>query len=67
VSLNRERICFENSDVPKIRISDKSIMREISQDWNTNISRAEDGSIVEIALLDAKTEGLLPLKYRKTA
>jgi hypothetical protein len=39
----------------------------VSQDWNTNISYAEDGSIVEIVLLDAKKEGLLPLEFRKAA
>ena len=38
-----------------------------SQGWHPNISYAEDGSIVEIVLLDAKKEGLLPLEYRKAA
>ena len=51
----------------QIRVSDKPIVREISQGWNTNISYAEDGSIVEIVLLDAKKEGLLPLEHRKAA
>ena len=60
-------IYFENGDILHIRVSDKPIVREISQDWNTNISYAEDGSIVEIVLLDAKIEGLLPLAYRKPA
>ena len=58
---------FENDDILKIRMSEKQIMREVSQDWHTNISYAEDGSIVEIVLLDAKKEGLLPLEYRKAA
>ena len=39
-------IYFENDDILQIRISAKPIMREISQGWNTNISYAEDGSIV---------------------
>jgi Protein of unknown function (DUF2283) len=60
-------IYFENDDILQIRVSDKPIVREISQRWNTNISCAEDGSIVEIVLLDAKKEGLLPLEYRKVA
>lgn len=60
-------IYFENDDILQIRISDKPIAREVSQDWHTNISYAEDGTIVEIVLLDAKKEGLLPLEFRKAA
>ena len=58
---------FENDDILQIRVSDKPITREVSQDWHTNISYAVDGSIVEIVLLDAKKEGLLPLEFRKAA
>ena len=54
-------IYFENDDILQIRVSDKQIVHEVSQDWHTNISYAEDGSIVEIVLLDVKKEGLLPL------
>ena len=60
-------IYFENDDILQIRVSDKPIVREVSQDWHTNISYAEDGSIVEIVLLDAMKEGLLPLELRKAA
>ena len=60
-------IYFENADILQIRVSDKPITREVSQDWHTNISYAEDNSIVEIVLLDAKKEGLLPLEFRKAA
>ena len=60
-------IYFENDDILQIRVSDKQIVREVSQDWHTNISYAEDGSIVEIVFLGAKKEGLLPLEYRKAA
>ena len=60
-------IYFENDDILQIRVSDKPIVREISQGWNMNISYAEEGSIVEIVLLDAKKEGLLPLEHRKAA
>ena len=60
-------IYFENDDILQIRLSDKLITREVSQGWHTNISYAEDGSIVEIVLLDAKKEGLLPLEFRKAA
>ena len=54
----------ENDDILEIRLSDKPIVREMSPDWHTHISYAEDGSIVEIVLLDAKKESLLPLEFR---
>lgn len=60
-------IYLKNDDILQIRVSEKQIVREISQEWHTNISFAEDGSIVEFVLLDAKKEGLLPLEYRKSA
>ncbi len=60
-------IYFENDDILQIRVSDKPIVREVSQDWHTNISYAEDGTIVEIVLLDAKKVGLLPVEFRKAA
>lgn len=60
-------IYFENDDILAIRVSDKPIVREVSQDWHTNISYAEDGTIVEIVLLDAKKEGLMPMEFRKAA
>ena len=52
---------FESDDILQFRVSEKPIVREESQGWQTNISYAEDGSIVEIVLLDAKKEGLLPV------
>ena len=60
-------IYVQNDDILQIRVSDKPITREVSQDWHTNISYAEDGSIVEIVLLDAKKEGLLPVEFRRAA
>ncbi len=46
-------IYFENDDILQIRVSDKPIVREVSQDWHTNISYVDDGKIVEFVLLDA--------------
>ena len=57
----------ENDDILEICLSDKPIVREISPDWHTSISYAEDGTIVEIVLLDAKKEGLLALEFRNAA
>ena len=60
-------IYYENDDILQIRVSDKPIVLEASQDWHTNISYAEDGSIVEIVLLDAKKEGMWPMESRRAA
>ena len=60
-------IYFEKDDILEIRVSDKPIVREVSQDWHTNISYAEDGSIAEIVLLDAQKIGLMPMEFRTMA
>ena len=57
-------VYYEQDDILEIRVSDKPVVHEVSQGWNTNVSFAEDGSIVEIVLLDAKKEGLVPLELR---
>lgn len=58
---------LEGDDILQICLSYKTIAREASPDWHTNISYAEDGTIVEIVLLDAKKAGLLPLEFRNAA
>ena len=63
----KKSIYFENDEILQIRISDKPIVREVSQDWHTHIGYAEDGTIVEVVLLDTRKEGLLPIAFRKTA
>lgn len=45
---------FDQDDILVIRLSDKPIIREVSQNWNTHISYAEDGSAVEMVLLEAR-------------
>ena len=57
----------KDDDVLQIRVSEKPIVRQISKGWNTTASYAEDGSIVEIVLLDAKKEGVVPLQIRRGA
>jgi len=42
-----------NDDILTLHINDKPIAREVSPDWHTCISYAQDGSVVEIVLLDA--------------
>jgi uncharacterized protein YuzE len=58
---------LENEDILQIRLSSKTIVREVSPDWHTNIGYAADNSIVELLLLDAKKSGLLPLVFRNAA
>lgn len=56
---------YSKDDILVIRLSDKAIVREVSQDWNTHVSYAEDGSAVEIVLLDAKASGAYPLRVEQ--
>jgi len=50
-----------NDDILTLRISDKPIAREVSPDWNTCISYAADGDVVEMVILDASEQGFAPL------
>lgn len=52
----------EADDILVLHVSDKAIVREMSQDWFTNVSYAADGSVVEIVVLDASKQGAWPLK-----
>ena len=55
---------FDEDDILVIRLSDKPITREVSQNWNTLISYAEDGSAVEVVLLEASANGAYPLEVQ---
>ncbi|MDB5777854.1 MAG: hypothetical protein JWP93_219 [Polaromonas sp.] len=63
----KKSIYFADDDILQIRMSDKPIVREVSQDWHTHISYAEDGSVVEVVVLDAHRQGLLRVEIRKAA
>lgn len=39
--------CHDADDALVIRLSDKTVVREVSQDWNTHVSCAADGIVVE--------------------
>ena len=52
---------FDEDDILVIHLSDKPIAREVSQDWNTHISYAEDGSTVEVVVLEARANGAYPM------
>jgi len=50
-----------NDDILTLHISDAPIVREVSPDWNTCISYAADGSVVEVVVLEASQQGGWPL------
>jgi len=58
---------FDDDDTLVIHLSNKPITREVSQDWNTHISYAEDGTTVEIVILEAKAHGMLPAEMIRAA
>ena len=53
---------YDEDDILVIHLSDKPIVREVSQDWNTHVSYAADGTVVEIVVLDAAAIGAFPLE-----
>lgn len=56
---------FDEDDTLVFHLSDKPITKEVSQGWNTHISYAEDGTVVEISILEAKAIGMLPISHAK--
>ncbi|NIC04188.1 DUF2283 domain-containing protein [Billgrantia bachuensis] len=57
----------EADDILVLHLSDKPIAKEMSQDWNTHVSYAEDGTLVEIVILDASKQGAWPLLKSEAA
>ncbi|MDP4732493.1 MAG: DUF2283 domain-containing protein [Limnohabitans sp.] len=53
---------YDEDDILVIHLSDKPIAREVSQDWNTHVSFAADGTAVEVVVLDAQANGALPVE-----
>ena len=53
---------YDQEDTLVLHLSDKPIVREASQYWNTHISYAADGTIVEMVSLEASAQGLLPVE-----
>ncbi|QTF91321.1 DUF2283 domain-containing protein [Halomonas sp. BM-2019] len=51
----------EADDILVLRLADKPIVKEVSQDWNTHLSYAEDGTLVEVVILEASRLGAWPL------
>ena len=42
----------DKNDMLVVHLTDKPIAKEASQGWNTQISYAEEGSVVEVVILD---------------
>ncbi|WP_280548954.1 DUF2283 domain-containing protein [Halomonas sp. 11-S5] len=57
----------EADDILVLHLADKPIARERSQDWNTHISYAKDGTIVEVVILEASKQGAWPLLKSEAA
>jgi hypothetical protein len=55
---------FEKDDTLVIHVADKPIARETSQDWNTHVSFAADGTVVEVVILEARARGAFPVKQQ---
>jgi Protein of unknown function (DUF2283) len=58
---------YDDDDTLVIRLSDKPIVREVSQDWNTHVSYAADGTVVETVILEARASGAWPLLIEHAA
>lgn len=58
---------YDDEDTLVIRLSDKEIVREVSQDWHTHVSYAADGSVVETVILEAARIGAWPLTIEHKA
>lgn len=57
----------ESDDILVLRLSEKEIVKETSQDWNTHISYAQDGTIVEMVVLETSKQGAWPLLRSQAA
>jgi Protein of unknown function (DUF2283) len=56
---------FDDEDTLVIRLSDKPIVREVSQDWRTHVSFAADDTVVETVILEARESGAWPLRVER--
>lgn len=56
-------IYFGENDIFQIHLSNKPVVREVSTDWHTHFSYADDGSMVELVCLDAKRVDVLPAGF----
>ncbi|CAK0743373.1 conserved hypothetical protein [Gammaproteobacteria bacterium] len=60
---------YEEDDILELRFSDAPIVKEVSQDWNVNLSFDAIGNLVEVVILEAREAGILPpaMEIRRAA
>jgi len=63
----KHSIYFADDDILQICLLDKRSVREVSQDWHTHVAYAQDATVVEIVILDAGHNGVVPLYFSKSA
>ena len=51
----------DDGETLAIRLSDKPVVRVVSQDWRTHVSYAADGTVAETVILEARECGARPL------
>ena len=60
-------IYYPEDDILVIRLSDAPPVKDVSQNWNVNISYGASGEVTEVVILDAKKKGLFPVETEKHA
>ena len=58
---------YEDEDSLVIRLSDKTVAREVSQGRHTHIGYASDGTVVETVIPEAAKLGAWPLEVQRAA
>ena len=54
--LEEDTIRMKN-DILVMDLAEKPVVKEISKDWSTHINYAEDGTVVEVVVLEASQQG----------
>jgi Protein of unknown function (DUF2283) len=49
---------YPKDDILLLHVSEKPVVREISQDWHTTVSYAADGTVAEMVLREARARGV---------
>jgi len=62
-------IYYEEDDILELRFSNAAIVKEVSQDWNINLSFDATDNLVELVILEAREAGILPpvIELRRAA
>ncbi|MGZ8215858.1 DUF2283 domain-containing protein [Methylomagnum sp.] len=58
---------YPDDDILEIRFTDRPIVREVSQGWNTCLSYDAEDNVVEMVILDAQAIGAWPAETHRRA